>query len=248
LDLSLHRGSCSDVLGDSALLLPGYEDKLKRSGGSELSNVPSVKVGRVMRTACARLFGWVLRARRTVVMEWRRSRHRLKHADKTVMIHRGCTFVAPSTFVTGRYCSIGPECHIGTELTLGNYVMLAARVAFVGCDHRYDRVAVPMIFSGRESGRRTVVESDVWIGHGCIVMAGVRIGRGAIIAAGSVVTKDVPPYEIHGGVPARRIRDRFSSGSCREGHDKMLSLPPVEGVFVRRYGLRSSPAFKYESC
>lgn len=56
-----------------------------------------------------------------------------------------------------------------------------------------------------------VVEDDVWIGFRCNILSGVRIGQGAIIAAGSVVTKDVPPYSIVGGVPARVIKYRFSS-------------------------------------
>lgn len=55
-----------------------------------------------------------------------------------------------------------------------------------------------------------VVGNDVWIGYEAVIMAGVRIGNGAIIAARAVVTKDVPPYTIVGGVPARPIRKRFS--------------------------------------
>jgi phosphonate metabolism protein (transferase hexapeptide repeat family) len=55
------------------------------------------------------------------------------------------------------------------------------------------------------------VGHDVWIGHGATVMAGVNIGTGAVIGAGAVVTKDVAPYEIVGGVPARRIRMRFEA-------------------------------------
>jgi acetyltransferase-like isoleucine patch superfamily enzyme len=56
-----------------------------------------------------------------------------------------------------------------------------------------------------------VIEDDVWIGLGSIVLSGVKIGIGSIIAAGSVVTKDVEPYSIYGGNPAKKIRNRFDS-------------------------------------
>ena len=63
-----------------------------------------------------------------------------------------------------------------------------------------------------DEGSKLAVEigNDVWIGYGATILAGVRIGDGAIIAAGAVVTKDVEPYEIVGGVPAKHIRYRFN--------------------------------------
>ena len=61
-----------------------------------------------------------------------------------------------------------------------------------------------------------VIGNDVWIGYEAVIMAGVHIGNGAIIAARAVVTKDVPPYTIVGGVPARPIRKRFVGLVCRE--------------------------------
>jgi len=60
---------------------------------------------------------------------------------------------------------------------------------------------------------RTIVGNDVWMGVGCIVLDGLTIGDGAVIAAGAVVTKDVPPYAIVGGVPARIIRYRFDEAT-----------------------------------
>jgi serine acetyltransferase len=85
----------------------------------------------------------------------------------------------------------------------------------------------------------TVIESDVWVGCGATIMTGVRIGRGSIIAAGSVVVKDVPPYEIHGGSPARKIRDRFADGVAREVHDRMLAQRPTRGRYCGTWKDRS---------
>lgn len=123
---------------------------------------------------------------------------------------------------------VNVQCLIGPGVELGRYAMLAPHVAIVGGDHRYDQVGVPIIFAGRPELPRTCIEADAWIGYGAILMAGVRIGRGAIVAAGAVVTKDVPPYEIHAGIPARKIGERFSNLSERALHDAMLQGPVVE--------------------
>ena len=58
-------------------------------------------------------------------------------------------------------------------------------------------------------GGDIIIDDDVWIGYGSIIMPGVHIGKGAVIASGSIVTKSVPPYTIVGGVPAAYIRNRF---------------------------------------
>ena len=61
-----------------------------------------------------------------------------------------------------------------------------------------------------------VIGNDVWIGYEAVIMAGIHIGNGAIIAARAVVTKDVPPYTIVSGVPARPIRKRFDEEVIRK--------------------------------
>jgi len=110
--------------------------------------------------------------------------------------------------------------------------MFGPRVTIIGGDHKFDIPGTPMIFSGRPLQKKTRIEADVWVGYGAILMAGITIGRGSIIAAGSVVTKDIPPYEIHGGVPARKISDRFSNQNDRDVHDKMLAKEPFKGNFA----------------
>jgi acetyltransferase-like isoleucine patch superfamily enzyme len=100
--------------------------------------------------------------------------------------------------------------------------MLAGSVAIVGGDHVMNSVDVPMIFAGREVSKKVEIGDDVWIGHGAIILHGVNIGNGANVAAGSVVTKDVAPYTIVGGVPAKLIRYRFDENQIKL-HQEMLN-------------------------
>ncbi len=122
-------------------------------------------------------------------------------------------------------------CILGPRVQLGRYVMFGPYVAIVGNDHVTSVPGVPIIFSGRPAPLPTVIEDDAWVGFGAIIMAGVRIGRGAIVGAGSVVTKDVPPYEVHAGVPAKKIRDRFEDEAELRRHDSMLDGP----IYTGRY-------------
>lgn len=82
-------------------------------------------------------------------------------------------------------------------------------VIIITRNHRFDRTDIPMMEQGFEEERPVYIGNDVWIGDRVLILPGVHIGDGSIIAAGAVVTKDVPPYSIVAGVPARKIRDRF---------------------------------------
>jgi len=117
----------------------------------------------------------------------------------------------------GDRVQFGRDCIVQCDIEIGNDVLIAPRVAFVGRDdHRFDVVGQAIWDSPRGDSLRTVVQDDVWIGYGAIVLAGVVIGEGSVIAAGSVVTKNVPPYSIVGGVPAKLIRHRFSAAELEE--------------------------------
>lgn len=94
------------------------------------------------------------------------------------------------------------------NVIIGNDVMIAPEVYFLHSGHHYDRQDIPMRWQGESHYPHTIVEDDVWIGARCIIMPGRKIGKGAIVAAGSVVTKDVEPYTIVGGNPAREIKKR----------------------------------------
>lgn len=104
------------------------------------------------------------------------------------------------------------------KLTIGNYCSIGPNVIFIlGGEHPYKFVSTyPFrvkvcgeIYEATTKGEIKVCD-DVWIGHGAMVLSGVTLGQGSIVAAGSVVTKNVPPYAIVGGNPARIIKYRFS--------------------------------------
>jgi acetyltransferase-like isoleucine patch superfamily enzyme len=122
----------------------------------------------------------------------------------------------------GDYVQFGPGCTVQCDITFGSKVLVARNVSFVGRDdHRTNVVGMTIWDSGRGDSFKTVVEDDVWIGHGSIVIAGVTIGRGAIIAAGSVVTKNVARYAVVGGAPARFVKWRFNAAEVQM-HEQLL--------------------------
>ena len=109
--------------------------------------------------------------------------------------------------------------HPDDRVQIGNYCSIGDGVRFVFGEHRTDRVTTfplravcfnEVPHADALSKGNIVVGHDVWISAGAMILSGLKIGNGAIIAAGAVVTKDVPPYAIVGGVPARLIRMRLS--------------------------------------
>lgn len=123
---------------------------------------------------------------------------------------------------------------IGDKLVIGKFCMIASDVQFImnGGNHLTGTIsAYPFAVFGNgwenamagksyPSKGDTVIENDVWIGHKAVIMPGVKIGSGSIIGSFSVVTKDVEPYSIVGGNPAREIRKRFSE----EENQKLLKI------------------------
>lgn len=88
---------------------------------------------------------------------------------------------------------------------IGNDVMIAAFCSLFTSNHKFSRIDVPMRQQGLLTKGGIVIEDDVWVGTHCAILDGVRIGQGSIVAAGAVVNKDVPPFSIVGGVPAKVI-------------------------------------------
>jgi acetyltransferase-like isoleucine patch superfamily enzyme len=125
--------------------------------------------------------------------------------------------------VLGDHVGIGHWCLFQADTAIGSHVMIASHVAFLNRDdHRTDVIGKTMWDSGRGDMHRIVVEDDVWVGHGAILLSPVTIGRGAVIAAGSVVTRNVPRYAIVGGNPATFLRMRFGGDQIAE-HERLLA-------------------------
>ncbi len=124
------------------------------------------------------------------------------------LIGKGTFFGKGRDINIGHRFFCGRNCHLSSNLIIEDDVMFASNVSLVGGDHKFENIQTTMNKSGRDIFLTTVIESNVWIGHGAIIMHGVRIHTGAVVAAGSVVTKDVPKNSIVGGNPAKFIRYR----------------------------------------
>ncbi|MCZ8261817.1 MAG: acyltransferase [Beijerinckiaceae bacterium] len=114
------------------------------------------------------------------------------------------------TLIVGRNCDIGWQTTIavGTRVVLGDNVRIAGRAFLAGYPgHPLEAEARALGLPDDDSQCGDIIlEPDVWLATGVTVNAGIRIGRGTVVAAGSVVTKDLPPNVLAGGVPARVIR------------------------------------------
>jgi acetyltransferase-like isoleucine patch superfamily enzyme len=108
--------------------------------------------------------------------------------------------------------------HPDDRVVIGKYCSIADGVRFIFGEHRLDCVSTypfkamllkSIAHADARSKGDIVIENDVWIGYGATILSGVHVGNGAVIAAGSVVTRDVAPYLVVGGVPAKIIKTRF---------------------------------------
>ncbi|MBR0798515.1 acetyltransferase [Bradyrhizobium jicamae] len=125
----------------------------------------------------------------------------------------------------GDFSYLGPGCMVA-DAQIGKFCAIAAQVRIGAPNHPIDRPSLHRFtycpeyysataerdraFFANRRDDRVVIGNDVWIGHAVIVLPGVTVGDGAVLAAGAVVSRDLAPYTVVGGVPARQIRERFS--------------------------------------
>jgi len=148
------------------------------------------------------------------------------HAGKNVVLW------AKHTIEVGDNCYIGRNSQIETDIQIGNNVLIANNVAIIGkYDHHYQEIGRTIrnssqirdnSYNWKGLASKTVIEDDVWIGYGSIILSGVVIKSGSIIAAGSVVVKDTEAYCIYGGNPAQKISNRFENKQDLKQHLQIL--------------------------
>ena len=148
------------------------------------------------------------------------------HAGRGIVVWAKNHLSIGENFYMGAYSRIGCNSKIGNDVIFGSYVSLIGRY-----DHNYHQIGVTVRrsyqirdvdYNWKGLNSEIIIEDDVWIGHRTIILSGVKIGRGSIIAAGSVVTKNVESYSIYGGVPAKKITDRFENSDDRIKHEEII--------------------------
>ena len=153
---------------------------------------------------------------------YKRKKFRAANRDNLVSINTTSWKYLDLNAITvgrGSYGNINVEFYNNPNerLSIGSYCSIAPNTTFICGGNHNERLISTYPFKAVVKGDPTdavtngpiVVDDDVWIGYGVTVLSGVHIGQGAVIAAGAVVTKNVPPYAVVGGVPAKIIKYRF---------------------------------------
>jgi galactoside O-acetyltransferase len=151
-------------------------------------------------------------------------------------------FVTPELLHVGDECFINAGAHVSGDVRIGDRVMIGPDVKLLSGRHlfnlpgrqpRYLRASA----ENPEQLDTLRVEDDVWIGAGSIVVGGVTVGQGSVLGAGSVASRDVPPFVVAVGVPARPVRRIFDDATLRE-HLARVGVPAeaAEALIARRGG------------
>ena len=150
-----------------------------------------------------------------------------------VLIKDNCRIVSYDKSVTiGSNCFIGSFTTIGVEggsITIGDHFMCGSNCKIIAANHTSNDYKMPMTTQKMDFGQ-VIIKEDVWLGANVIILPNVNIGRGAIVAAGAVVTKDVEPFSIVGGVPAKLIKYRFDEQTIKKAENidiKSLKFPQL---------------------
>lgn len=124
-------------------------------------------------------------------------------------LHPGVTINFPENVTIGDNIIVNRNVLITarSSITIGNNVLIGSNVVLNDSNHQFIDKDTPINKQGHTAAP-IVIEDDVWLASNAIILKGVHIGKGAVVAAGSVVTKDVEPYTVVAGIPARKIKNR----------------------------------------
>lgn len=152
---------------------------------------------------------------------------------KYSQISLNCSIDTPKGVKIGCEVFIAPGCHIysnNSNISISDFVMIGPNVSLLAANKDYSDPSLPMKKNGKYICREIQIQSDVWIGEKAIILPGVTLGRGCIIAAGSIVTKDVLPFSIVGGSPAKFLKWRFN----KKSQDKANKLDLTKFLGVKK--------------
>lgn len=181
-----------------------------------------------------------------IVKKLRGKSIRNSNVDKTSVVYTGCNIVGSTI---RRYSYIGHDSTV-INAEIGSFCSISDHVFVGGAEHETQWASMSPAFenvkhsgpSGRFASfkpaptKRTAIGNDVWVGHAATIKAGVTIGDGCVIASGAVVTKDVMPYSIVGGVPAHMIKMRFDEEIIKQMESlEWWNLPDDKLAAVSQY-------------
>lgn len=140
-------------------------------------------------------------------------RKRFRRVGENLNIFSNVVIERPDLIKMGKNVYINHGCFIDAsqgEIEIGNNVLIGPYCVLRAADHVFSNPDIPILKQGHEPGK-IVIEDDVWLAANVTVLPNVRIGKGSVIGAGAVVTKDVEPFSIAAGVPAKKIGTRLKT-------------------------------------
>ncbi|MDD5729657.1 MAG: acyltransferase [Candidatus Omnitrophica bacterium] len=141
----------------------------------------------------------------------------MKKTGKKIYIFPPFRCSGPEGITLGNEVVIAENCVLGGQggLTIGNFVMIGNNSTIITANHGFSLPDIPMLRQPLAAAPVTI-NDDVWLGANVVVLPGVTIGQGAIVGAGAIVTKDIEPYSIVAGNPAKLLRKRFDEATIKK--------------------------------